>query len=98
MRGGELPVTIVGTEFLLGGDVISKINGQSLDDPEKLFELVRSLKVGDKVNLTLYRDLKTRRVEFDLPERPILAGDLPPDTPRDILPEVKGGLKSSNKP
>ena len=86
IRGGELPITIIGTEFLLGGDVITEINGQSLDDPEKLMKLVRSLKVGDKISLTLFRDMKTRSVELDLPERPILPGDLPPDTPRSSLP------------
>ena len=61
-------------------------------------KVVRSLKVGDKVNLTLYRGMKSRTVEFDLPERPILTGDLPPDTPRDLMPGLKGGFKSSNKP
>ena len=98
VQGGHLPITIVGTEFLLGGDVITEINGQAMDDQEKLLKLIRSLKIGDKLNLTLYRGGKTRTVEFNVPERPILAGDLPPDTPRDLLPEVKGGLKSSGKP
>jgi S1-C subfamily serine protease len=98
VRGGDLPITILGTEFLLGGDVVTEINGQSLDAPETLVKLVRSLKIGDKMSLAIYREGKTRTVEFDLPERPILVGDLPPDTPRDLLPEVKGGLKSSDKP
>ena len=98
VQGGHLPITIVGTEFLLGGDIITEINGQSTDDPEKLLKLVRSLKIGDKVSLTLYRGGKTRTVEFDLPERPILAGDLPPDTSRESLPEGERGLKSSDKP
>jgi putative serine protease PepD len=86
IRGGELPITIVGTEFLLGGDVITEMNGESLDTSEKLMKMVRSLKVGDKVSLTLYRDLKTRHVEFELPERPILPGTFPLDTPRSSLP------------
>ena len=86
VHGGELPITIGGTEILLGGDVVTEINGQPLDDPEKLLKLVRSLKIGDKVSLTLYHDGKTRKVEFNLPERPILVGDLPPDTSRHLLP------------
>ena len=98
VHGGDLPITIVGTEFLLGGDVITEINGQSLDDPEKFLKLVRSLKIGDKLNLTLYRGTKTRKLEFELPERPILMGDLPPDTPRDLMPGLKGDFKFSNKP
>jgi serine protease Do len=98
VKGGDLPITIVGTEFLLGGDVITEMKGQSLDDPEKFLRLVHSLKIGDKLKLTLYRGGKTRTVEFDIPERPILMGDLPPDTPQGLLPEVKGGLKSLDKP
>jgi len=86
VQGGHLPITIIGTEFLLGGDVITEFNGQTLDNPEKLLKLVRSLKIGDKINLTLYRGAKTRTVEFDIPERPILASDLSSDTPRNLLP------------
>jgi serine protease Do len=85
VRSGELPIAIVGTEFLLGGDIITAINGQMLDDPEKFLKVVHSLKVGNKVNLTLYREMKTRNVEFILPERPILPGDLPSDIPRNFL-------------
>jgi serine protease Do len=98
VRGGDLPITIVGMEFLLGGDIITEINGQPLDDPEKFMKLIRSLQVGDKLNLTLYREMKTRKVELTLPERPILPGDLPPDTPRYQMSEPNGGAKSSNKP
>ncbi len=86
VRGGELPIAIVGTEFLLGGDIITAINGESLDDSEKFLKVVRSLKVGDKVTLSLYHEMKTRNVEFTLPERPILPGDLPSDIPRSSLP------------
>ena len=89
VNGGNLPITIGGTEYLLGGDVITEINGQSLDNPMKIMKLCCSLKVGDKLNLTLYGEMKIRRVEFDLPERPILAGDLPSDTPRGLFPDVK---------
>jgi S1-C subfamily serine protease len=76
LHGGSLPVTIAGMELLLGGDIITDINGQPLDDQDKFERLVGSLKVGDKVYLTLYHGQKTRRVEFNLPERPILPGDL----------------------
>ena len=80
---GELPITIAGMEFLLGGDIITAINGQPLDDPDQFVKLVRSFKVGDKVGLTLYHENETRRIEFTLPERPILPGDIrlcPSDT------------------
>ncbi len=86
VHGGELPIAIVGTEFLLGGDIITEINGQAMNDPEKFLKVVRSLKVGDKVNLSLYREMKTRNVEFTLPERPILPGDLPSEISRGSQP------------
>jgi serine protease Do len=73
---GSLPITIAGMELLLGGDIITDMNGQPLDDTEKFERLISSLKVGDKVYLTLYREQKIRKVEFILPERPILPGDL----------------------
>jgi len=76
LHEGFVPVTIAGIELLLGGDIITDINGQPLDDREKFERLISSLKVGDKVYLTLYREQKIRKVEFILPERPILPGDL----------------------
>jgi len=86
VRGGELPIKIAGEEFLFGGDIITTANGQSLSDPEKFFTFVRSLKVGDKVRLVIFREGKTRKVEFVLPERPILPGDLTPCDQRVLSP------------
>jgi serine protease Do len=76
LHEGWLPVTIAGIELLLGGDIITDINGQPLDDREKFEKLLASLKVGDKVYLTLFRKQKTLKVEFSIPERPILPADL----------------------
>lgn len=86
LEGGELPIKIAGVEFLFGGDIITAANGQSLSDPEKFFTFVRSLKVGDKVRLVIFREGKTLKVEFVLPERPILPGDLPPGDQRMLSP------------
>ena len=76
IHGGELSVTIGGTEFLLGGDVITEINGQSLKDPGNFLKVIASLKVGDKVGLTLFHKKETRHVELTLPERPVLPSDI----------------------
>ena len=86
VQGGALPIRIAGAEFLLGGDIITTANGQPLNDPEKFTMFVGSLKVGDTVHLTLYREGKTRKVEFRLPERPILPGDLTPCDQRVLSP------------
>jgi putative serine protease PepD len=78
LRGGNLLVTIAGDQYLLGGDIITELNGQSSNDPQRFAELVRSLQLGDTVRLTLYRENQTRQVMFKLLERPILPGDLRP--------------------
>jgi S1-C subfamily serine protease len=75
IRGGELPITIFGTEFLLGGDIVTEINGQPLDNPENSLKLIDSLKVGDKVRLMLFHRGETRSIELELTERPILPSD-----------------------
>lgn len=86
LHEGDLLIAISGEEFLFGGDIITAANGKDLDDTEKFAQFVRTLKVGDTVRLTLYHDGTTRQVEFNLPERPILPGDVPPDSRRALAP------------
>lgn len=85
---GELLIAIAGEEFLFGGDIITAANGMEIDETEKFVRFVRTLKVGDTVHLTLYHDGTTRQVEFSLPERPILPGDVPPDSRRALSPQL----------
>jgi serine protease Do len=91
IHGGDLPLTIAGTEFLLGGDIVTEINGQPVDNAENLLKVIGSLKVGDKVDLTLFHGNETRIVELNLPERPLLASDLH-STPSSALLPMKGRL------
>jgi S1-C subfamily serine protease len=86
LHEGELLIAIAGEEFLFGGDIIMAANGKELDDTEKFAQFMRTLKVGDTVRLTLYHDGTTRQVEFNLPERPILPGDVPPEGRRALAP------------
>jgi S1-C subfamily serine protease len=75
LNEGDLPVTIGGTEFLFGGDIIVAVNGRKFTGQEDLAELVNSLEVGDEVHLTLFFEGTTREVRVRLRERPILPGD-----------------------
>ncbi|MEK6711146.1 MAG: trypsin-like peptidase domain-containing protein, partial [Nitrospinota bacterium] len=86
LKGGELPLRIGGEEFLLGGDIVTHLNDQEMTDPEKILEILNSLKVGDAVRLKLFREGTTRELEFTLPDRPILPGDLPPEDRRTLAP------------
>jgi S1-C subfamily serine protease len=77
LRGGFLPVSVGNQDFLFGGDIVVSFNGQALKEPENYEKVAKTLRVGDKVRLTIFRDGATQKVEFVLPERPLLPGDLP---------------------
>ena len=62
-------------EFLLGGDVISEVNGEALTDMETVMRIAGELKVGDTIKFKYYRDGMSHTAEVVLPERPTLPGD-----------------------
>ena len=77
LRGGIFELTIDGQPILLGGDIITQVNGAPLDDPNKLAATLESLKVASTLKLTLFREGKSQDVELTLTERPILMWDMP---------------------
>lgn len=81
LHGGALDVVVGGQALLLGGDIVTNVNGAPIGDPQKLTETMRPLKVGDTVRLTLFRAGHVREVELVLPERPTQPGDLPGQRP-----------------
>jgi serine protease Do len=77
LQGGQLELTLAGRDFLIGGDVITKINGMSLTSPDKLLSALNSLHVGSNLQMQIFRQGKYLEVSYTLPERPILPGDAP---------------------
>ena len=77
VRGGSVEFTIGAISLLLGGDIVTNINGVPTTDQEKLAPIMRSLKVGSTVKLRIFRGGHTHDVQYVLPERPLLPGDLP---------------------
>jgi S1-C subfamily serine protease len=77
LRGGQLDLTIDGQAVLIGGDIITAVNGKPVDTPEKLADAMKDLAVGATIRLTVFRGGQTREVDCVLPERPILPGDIP---------------------
>jgi S1-C subfamily serine protease len=76
LHGGQLELSIGGRDFLIGGDIITRINGASVSPPEKMVEILKGLKVGSTVNLMVFRQGKYVDVKYALPERPLLPGDV----------------------
>jgi len=80
LRGGKLELTIAGYEYLLGGDIITKLNGTPLTTPENIIAALAELQVGKTINLTLFREGNYLDVQYTLPERPLLPGDISDQT------------------
>lgn len=77
LRDGDFEITIAGNDFLLGGDIITNLNGVRLNSQESVISVLQSLKVDDEVRLTVFREGKSLEIKYKLPERPLLPGDAP---------------------
>jgi S1-C subfamily serine protease len=100
IQGGNSPTNIGGRELTLGGDVILKIDENTvrkLDDV--LTYLEREKKVGDAVQLTVLRNGVTENTSLTLGPRPAAIesqGGLPQQ--EDIPPSQDGGQEQEQPP
>ena len=77
VRGGDLDVVIGGDPLLVGGDVITAINGTPVDTAKVLTVALSSLRVGEQVVLTLSHGGETRTLDLVVGERPVPRQELP---------------------
>jgi S1-C subfamily serine protease len=75
VSGGRLDLIIGGKPFLIGGDIITEIDGRPVGDQESLARALGTLKVGSTVRLTLFHEEKTRQMDVLVEERPVRPGD-----------------------
>ena len=85
LMGGMLPVKVAGSDFLFGGDIITAADGIALAEPEAYQAFARGLKIGDQINLTVFREGELKIISLDVTERPILPWDLPPEDCRQTM-------------
>ncbi len=76
VRGGDLDLAISGQPVLVGGDIITEMNGVPLSDGETMGRAIATLKVGETVRLKILRDKEVRLAEMVVVERPLLPGDV----------------------
>ena len=76
IHDGEFELTLAGEPILLGGDIIMELNGVRLDDMDKLQPALASLKIGSKIQLTIFRANQQLHLELTVVERQIMPGDL----------------------
>jgi S1-C subfamily serine protease len=70
LQGGTTQVVIDGESFLVGGDVITKADGQAIESAEDLRRVVTSRKPGDELALEVHRQDETKEVTVKLGRQP----------------------------
>ncbi len=71
LQGGTREVQVRGAPILLGGDIITAIDGHPVSSLDELVSyLVNHTEVGQTVTLTILRDGQERQVQVTLGERP----------------------------
>ncbi len=76
IRGGTLPVQWGMQEIILGGDIITSVNGMRLQTLDDATSAVRALEIGQTVEITLVRQGQEMKVSAKISERPVLERDL----------------------
>src|SRR5689334_1938775 len=76
IRGGNLSVVVQGEEYLLGGDILTAINGTPIRTHQDYIARVKALRVGQRVKITVMREGQSREMTLTVSERPRLSSDL----------------------
>ena len=76
VRGGNLSVVVQGEEYLLGGDILTTISGQPIRSHSDYIARVKTLRVGQRVKITVVREGQSRELVLTVSERPRLPSDL----------------------
>jgi S1-C subfamily serine protease len=70
LRGGTTQVVVDGESYLVGGDVITKADGQPIESAEQLRSVVTSKQPGDEITLEIHRQNDTKDVTVKLGRQP----------------------------
>ena len=70
LLGSDQAATIDGQPVIIGGDVITAIEGKEVESMEDLGTLLQQYKPGDEITLTILRDGKQLKLSLTLGERP----------------------------
>jgi S1-C subfamily serine protease len=71
MRGGDDPTRFQAAIYRTGGDIITRLAGTPIDDPDDLSEIVARLEPGRTVTVETWRDGERRTLRLKLGERPL---------------------------
>jgi S1-C subfamily serine protease len=70
LRGGMTQVVVDGVSFYVGGDVITKADGRTIESAEQLRSVVTAKQPGDDLALEIHRQNETKEVTVKLGRQP----------------------------
>jgi S1-C subfamily serine protease len=70
IKGGDVSAQVGGNNLVLGGDILTKVDGKDITGADGLQAMVGRHKVGDKVKVELIREGKAKTVTVTLGNRP----------------------------
>src|SRR3989442_3850682 len=76
VRGGSLSVVVQGEEYLVGGDILTAIEGSPIRTHQDYLAKTKALKPGQRKRITILRDGQRRELSLTVGERPRLPADL----------------------
>jgi S1-C subfamily serine protease len=69
IKGGSTSVVVEGESYTIGGDIITKVDGEPMTSVDQLFSVVQRKHPGDTLEIELYRDNSKRTVTAKLGTR-----------------------------
>jgi S1-C subfamily serine protease len=73
IQGATTAAEVEGTQFGLGGDVITAVDGESIASTEDLIKAISDKHAGETVEVTVLREGQTASVSVTLAERPAVS-------------------------
>jgi S1-C subfamily serine protease len=70
LEGGDTHVVVDGTSYVLGGDVVTRADGDAIESADALRSVIGSKEPGDKLELEVWRDDERRTVTVTLGRQP----------------------------
>jgi len=70
LRAGTLHMVVEGVPWILGGDIIVAIQGESIRSPQVFSDIIQTLRVGQRVQIEFLRDGERYRISLVLRDRP----------------------------
>ncbi len=74
LEGGDRQVIVDGTSYVLGGDVVTAANGESMASPDELRTMIMGMAPGDQLTLEIQREDSQRTVDVTLGQQPAQTG------------------------